>query len=349
MPRFACWCASLGVAGAATVLGCNDEPQAILTAKGVSSVTVSPRSVTIDRGSTRQMSATVVADAGISSAVSWRSTNDLAVSVSSTGMISAVDPGLAYVVATSTAEPVKRDSSLVTVPDTCATPQAYTLGSTVNGSLGVADCEGGRSDYYTYSSSTTSWFSVTLTHASSFLFLLSLADEAGPLASRPGFAISVSGSATDLVLASAGSHRIGVSTLSDTTLRGSYTLSTTVNPVSHPCSRVTTTLAVSRSFVLSNACWEYAPSGLAGTFYVQHFLLTVPSNRTLRVTVVAATYQARIELKKSDGTLLASAFAPVAGAAAELVFTPSSTLDGSLWVTSQTAGAVGAFTITIDP
>ena len=158
-----------------------------------------------------------------------------------------------------------------------------------------------------------------------------------------------SGTASERVLVPPGSHRIGVSTLSDTTLRGNYSLRTTPNPVSAPCSRVTTTLGVSWDFALSDSCWEYVPFGLSGTFYAQHFLLVVPANKTLRVSVVAVTHRARLELKRADGTVLASAFAPAVGVAAVLVFTPSTTLEGSLWVTSQTAGAVGSFSISIDP
>jgi hypothetical protein len=165
-----------------------------------------------------------------------------------------------------------------------------------------------------------------------------------------GWSQTAGTSKASYLLASAGSHRLSVSVF-DTTRRGSYTLSSSANPAfPSTCPPLITTLAVSSSFALSSTCSTYVPSGLSGTFYSQPFLVDVPANKTFRVTVVAATYQARIELKSAAGnSLLASAFAPAAGAPAVLVFTPSSPTYGNLIVTSQTAGAVGNFTITIDP
>jgi hypothetical protein len=172
-----------------------------------------------------------------------------------------------------------------------------------------------------------------------------------PFAGEVGWGWSSAGTATPrYMLASAGSHRLTVSVF-DTTKRDSYTLSTTVNPAfPSNCPTVIATRAVSWSFALSNTCPGYLPSGLSGIFYTQRFHVTAPANKTFRVTVIAATYEARIELKSFDNTtLLASAFAPAAGAPAVLVFTPSGTTNCYLFITSQTAGAVGNFTITIDP
>jgi hypothetical protein len=209
----------------------------------------------------------------------------------------------------------------------------------------MADCARGRTDYYDYSLAQATRFSLTVSPTSKRLNLYPLVSEVGW-----GWSVFPSPATTIYVLASAGTHRLAVFA-TDTTDRDSYVLTTSVmSSVPPDCPSVISTTAVSASLALTSTCPGYLPSGLAGSFRSQRFMITLAAGKTLRVTVVAPTYQARIELKDPLNTsVLASAFAPAAGAPAVLVFTPSVNNSTYLFVTSQTSGAVGSYTITIDP
>ena len=307
-------------------------------------LTVSPKPVTIDRGSTQQMSAAVVADPGVSTTVSWQSNNTTAVSVSSTGLATAVNPGSAYIIATASAEPGKRDSALVTVRDACAAPQAYSLGTSVNGSITIADCQSGRWDQYDFSLSSATLFSVTVTPATADMQMSTFVGEV-----LWGWTAFLGTSTPRYFLGSVGPHRISVG-VSDTTQRQTYTFSTTPNPTfPSTCPIVMTTLAVTWSSALSSTCPAYLPSGLTGSFRMQWFEVTLPLNRPFRATVVATGYRARIELKDPFNVIITSAFAAAPGTPAVLTYTSPTYRGAYLYVTSQTSGALGSYTITIDP
>ena len=90
------------------------EPTPAPTGK-VTKVDVSPTTVTIKVGEQRQISATVTADPGVATSVTWSSSNSAIVSVSQTGTITGLSRGTATVTATSTADPTKKASVTVTV------------------------------------------------------------------------------------------------------------------------------------------------------------------------------------------------------------------------------------------
>lgn len=315
---------------------------AIVTVPGVASVTVSPKPLSLARGSTQVMNATISVDPGVSNAVTWRSSNPAAAGVSATGLVTAVNPGTAFVVATATADATKRDSSLVTVPDACDTPIAYTLGATVNGTISISDCQGGRSDLYQVSPTSLTFFAATLTPATTTQALAPLQEL------FYGFSATPTVRPTLYTLVSAGSRIIQVFT-SDSTQRGAYSLNTVVNPAFPAgCPDVWASLGVTMTFTLSATCPAYVPNLLVGSFTAQLFRIGVSANKTLRVTATASPSAARIELKLGT-TLVASAFASGSGAPAVLTFTPTTTVNYFLYITTQNAGGTGSFTITIDP
>src|SRR5438034_11644629 len=69
---------------------------------GVHSISVGPNPATIQVGTQLQMTASVNADAGIATTVTWRSTNTAIATVSATGLVTAVTAGTVAIEACST-------------------------------------------------------------------------------------------------------------------------------------------------------------------------------------------------------------------------------------------------------
>ena len=82
---------------------------------GVRSVSVSPAATAIRVGDTQAFTATVAADAGLSTAVTWASTNPAVASISATGVVTGVSVGGTTVRATSVADPTFSTTATVTV------------------------------------------------------------------------------------------------------------------------------------------------------------------------------------------------------------------------------------------
>ncbi len=78
-------------------------------------VTVSPRPINLSPAQTQQLSASVTADVGVSTAVTWTSTASNVATVNGTGFVTALAAGSTLIAATSVADPSKRDTVTVTV------------------------------------------------------------------------------------------------------------------------------------------------------------------------------------------------------------------------------------------
>lgn len=81
-------------------------------------VNIAPQTVTLSPNQTQQLSATVLGDPGISTAVTWSSSSPATASISGTGLVTAVSSGSAVITATSSADPTKSDTVTVTVSNT---------------------------------------------------------------------------------------------------------------------------------------------------------------------------------------------------------------------------------------
>lgn len=115
-------------------LGSKAYPITLSSQQGVLSVNVAPSDTVLDQvGITAQLTATVQAVGGVSTGVSWMSSNTSVAPVSSTGRVTAVAPGAALITATSIADPSKSATTLVSV---LATPSR---GNGVNVSPGRLD------------------------------------------------------------------------------------------------------------------------------------------------------------------------------------------------------------------
>ncbi len=79
------------------------------------SVVVSPASASLGTGETRQFSANVQVDPGMSSAISWRSSDAAVAIVNASGLVTAVGQGKATITAVSIADPAREGSAEVSV------------------------------------------------------------------------------------------------------------------------------------------------------------------------------------------------------------------------------------------
>jgi hypothetical protein len=86
-----------------------------VVAPAVRGVTVSPNAVTMNPGGTQGFVANVDADAGVARTVTWTSSNNAVVTVTSAGVATAVAPGAATITATSTANTSVAGAASVTV------------------------------------------------------------------------------------------------------------------------------------------------------------------------------------------------------------------------------------------
>ena len=82
---------------------------------GVTSVTVAPASVTVTPGQSVVFAASVIADAGVSTAVTWTSSAPTIATVDATGKVTGVAAGTTTIIATSTADAGKKGVASVTV------------------------------------------------------------------------------------------------------------------------------------------------------------------------------------------------------------------------------------------
>lgn len=122
----------------------------LITVRYAPVVTVSPATVALSPSQVRQLTATVQADPGVSTAVTWRATNPAVASVSATGLVSALNFGTTTVVATSVADTSRFATATIVVSPavqavsvspsalSIAPGEARVLSATVIGDPGVA-------------------------------------------------------------------------------------------------------------------------------------------------------------------------------------------------------------------
>jgi uncharacterized protein YjdB len=91
---------------------------------------VSPAAVSMLMGETRQLAATVSADAGLTRAVLWRSGNPAVASVSATGLVTGITAGTAQITVIAQADTTQRVTALITVrspPTVSISPSSVTM------------------------------------------------------------------------------------------------------------------------------------------------------------------------------------------------------------------------------
>lgn len=97
-----------------SVIACGPAPGPVSPSQ-VTSVLVSPPSLTLGVGSVTNLTVSVRGDAGVDQTVSWSSKNPDVATVSATGAVTGIAPGIATVIATSAFDKSKASASVVTV------------------------------------------------------------------------------------------------------------------------------------------------------------------------------------------------------------------------------------------
>jgi uncharacterized protein YjdB len=306
----------------------------------VHSVTVSPTPVTVNVGSTVQLTAAVAADPNIPSAVTW-STSDAAIArVSATGLVTGVADGTATITAKSTIDPAKTGAATVTSFDPCL-GKPLTLGIMINATIVPANACNGHEDIYRFTTTAPTTF-----------FRADMMSAAFPPSFAPlrdwGFGLVGPGTNTWYVATRPGTYsmRAGVD---DPTMAGAYTLSTAFNQTipSNVCPNVSATPGVTMSLPLNSGC-GYSPQGLSGVFNGLPIYVVVPQGTTLVARVQTTVFSPLIEIKGTDDTILRS----TSGQTGSDVSTPAFTASAGatsirVFVTSRVPGQSGIFTLSL--
>jgi len=313
----------------ATVEGRSDSAR--VTVLGVASVVVSPDTASMPPRGSLTATATVTADPGIVSTLSWSSSVPAFASVSAAGLITALGPAGAVVIrAQSVADPTKYDSVRVTVFDPCTRPAQYTMGSTVSGTIALTDCGGNRDDFVATVTAPT-FFRLTL--SASFPVLLFHYRDIPQGLAQLGVPVLMHAYA----FVPAGTIRIQLVS-QDTAVGRTYSVSSTIDPPDG-CHSTIMGRGLSRAFPRPTTC------------QTRQFSLPPPTAASgpLVVRANAAGYAVSMELK-AGATLLTSATAP--GAGQDAVITYSNTQNTAqvlqLFVTGPST-IFGPFTLTINP
>jgi uncharacterized protein YjdB len=319
---------------------------AVVTVVGrVNSVTVTSATGSILVGGTTPATAVVSADTGVSTGVTWTTSNASVATVSSAGLVKGIGAGTATITATSTADLTKQGSSPITV---CSSA-VFTLGATLTGTISKSSCHSSGAalvDEYTYTSTATALVSFQLTSTTLPTWLVPLrlltgvaaiADQSTTTATQTGYAFIKAGTYS----MSAGS--------SDSTKTGSYSVTTAFNPpFPTGCTQFPTTGGFSFILNLLTTSCSYAPQGLTGTFYADEFVPELPVGTALTVTVFSSVFNPLIEIKDA-GVVLATS-AGQTGTTVTATFTISDTHKLPVVnVTSRTAGQSGGYTLTLAP
>jgi hypothetical protein len=315
---------------------------ALVTVLGVASVVVSPDTVVLPPRGTAAATAIVTADPGIPTTVLWSSSSPTIAIVSATGGITAVGPpGTAVVRAQSQADLTKYDSVRVTVFDPCTRPTAYTLGTTVSGSIDPTDCAG-TTDEFEATVPTPTLYRVSVTSPFPFSVFPYSAIPTGLFFSQPAQATPA------YAFVPAGNLRIRIVS-SDTSRGRAYTVSSVVEPTEAPCSMVMAR-GLSRAFGLLASCMFNL--GGSSTVTARAFNLPAPTTASgpLVIRANAAGYAVHLELRQV-ATIVASVTAPAAGQDAVLTYsnTQSAAVILTLIVTGPAPTTTGPFTLTINP
>lgn len=123
---------------------------ALITVHTAIAVSVNPTSALLAPGATRAFSATVRADQGVSTAVTWRSADPTIATVNSGGVVTGVGAGTTQITAVSVADTTRRGTATVTIVPTVqsvtiapgsamiAPSESMQFSATVNGDVGVS-------------------------------------------------------------------------------------------------------------------------------------------------------------------------------------------------------------------
>ena len=240
---------------------------------------------------------------------------------------------------TATVHGVAPATFMATATNPCAYLHAFGVAQTAFGKLRQYDCAFSDSSFVDfYWLPLTGQQSLSITLAASFDTYLVLFDLAGNfVGANDDYGASTNSRIK--VLAAGGDYVVGANSFAarDT---GPYTLNAVTTTASEDnCEETWSTLGVSTSQVLSTS-----DCAVAGPFYSDTFLVVMFPGDSLDATVTGATFDAELQLHNGTSTRIASDDS-VGGT--HLTYTVTNADVYPLVVTGMTAGAHGAYTLTL--
>ena len=244
---------------------------------GVTSVNLTPDRDSLRRGSVKQLSVAVVADAGVSTTVNVSSANTAVATVDAQLRVTAVTNGQTYIRAISAADPAVGDSTLIVVVDPCSFFVALAFGVANNGIVNDFSCSALQE---LYSFSLNQQTTIAMTGIAQFPANFTvLGDKTGSWFTQ----LTTGVTSTAFVVATANRFYVRMAAQNIAT-RGSFTITPTANPpIAQVCSVVATT-GITVNVPLT-AC-QFQPQGRpVGSYNSVQFALLPVMNPGDRVTV----------------------------------------------------------------
>jgi trimeric autotransporter adhesin len=222
-------------------------------AVGAWQIALSPASLTLAWASTQQVTATVTGGfAGQSLPLLWRSGNTAVGTVSATGLVTAISPGVTTISAQSSVDPSSSGgTSALTVP--CRPTITANWGQTVSDSVTLGNCSFGTSNFssnviFNGTPTQASFTATSLTATSSWRPNTGGGNDAWRLATTAG------GQRVSVVNPNGQAARMNIgSDVDATTPSGRFTIGQSTT-ASSPCDFVYAVRGVSYTATLSNAC-----------------------------------------------------------------------------------------------
>jgi uncharacterized protein YjdB len=307
----------------------------------ITSVTPSPLSMQV--GQQTKLTATVQADPGISSAVTYQTQSAAVATVSTDGTVTAVAAGQTLIVVTAVADPAQRVTVPVTVGDPCQVRNPLIIGGTREGAISDASCNKVSDLYsYTVNTQTAIALSADLQFRGSFAFI----------ADRTGWFSSAIYTGDQVVpwrvIVAPGRYEAFIQA-ADVSSRGAYSIRTATVTAFDFCDGVIATTGVTVTLPL-NACNFQPATRPAGTYrsFTASIMPAIAANERVTITVTASGFTPLIEAHIGSFPPITAVAATGSNTAIQSFLGPPGNNFVSFWVSSVDPGQNGTFTVKIE-
>ena len=309
---------------------------------GVRSIVIAPRTDSIFPTQSRTYTATVTADQGVSTAITWTSRNPTVAAVSSAGVMQAMGIGSTMIVARSIMDTLVADSVRVVVADPCVYRPLHVLGTTTSGTLSSASCTG--QNFY----ESVGRYTVTTESVVRYVATVTMPTEVFPLRLSSGSWYRNSSTTSEgCLLLAPGSWNYSFGSAAF----GSFSFATTTPSVGDRCTTFNVAMTGSRGQVAINAYNStYVPNGggMTGSRLGVQFELVPVFNigQTVTITAIGTGIEPWIELFDSNLNFLT-----YAGGAGQTTVTLTRQITAAgyyrMRVLTRVAGQTGTVTVAI--
>jgi uncharacterized protein YjdB len=307
----------------------------------ITSVTPSPLSMQV--GQQTKLTATVQADPGISSAVTYQTQSAAVATVATDGTVTAVATGQTGIVVTAVADPTQKVTVPVTVGDPCQFRNPLIIGSTRDGTISDASCNKLIDNYsYTVGTQTSITLAATLQFSGTFGFILDRTSGYSSAIMSPGQTFNWR------VVVAPGTYYAYIAAL-DATSRGAYSITTSVaTSFGSDCFIVAST-GVTVTLPL-NACNFQPATRPAGTYRSMgvQVIPRLEANQPMTITVTASGFTPLIEVRPGSFPPITAVAPTGSNTAVQSFLGPPGSNHVLFYVSSVDAGQTGTFSVKIE-